>query len=65
MIKIEGVKISGISVCVPKNFVNNEDLTENKKLISSIGVKQRHIASENHHTMDLCVNAAEKLICWL
>ena len=62
MIKIEGVKISGISVCVPKNFVNNEDLTENKKLISSIGVKQRHIASENQHTMDLCVIAADKLI---
>ena len=62
MIKIDGVKISGISACVPKNVVNNEDLSENQKLINSIGVKQRRITSENQHTMDLCVIAAEKLI---
>jgi 3-oxoacyl-[acyl-carrier-protein] synthase-3 len=62
VIKIDGVKISGISACVPKSVVSNEDLTENQKLINSIGVKQRHIASENQHTMDLCVFAAENLI---
>ena len=62
MIKIDGVKISGISACVPKSVVNNEGLTENQKLINSIGVKQRHISSENQHTMDLCVFAAENLI---
>ena len=62
MVKIDNVRISGISSCVPKGVLNNEDLSDNHKLIDSIGVKQRHIVSAGQSTMDLCIAAARNLI---
>ena len=68
MIKINDVTISSISSCVPKNTINNSELSvkygsdEIKKLISSIGVETRHIAPNSMTSSDLCFSAAEQLI---
>jgi len=62
MIKVQNVKITGIAACVPKEVIKNNDLSDNTKLLDSIGVKQRHVVLENQSTMDLCVCAAERLI---
>ena len=62
MVKVNNVKISGIASCVPKEVINNNDLTDNFKLINSIGVKQRRVVLGKQSTMDLCIEAAEKLI---
>lgn len=62
MVKVNNVKISGIAACVPRKIVNNNDLSDNIKLLNSIGVKKRRVVSGNQSTMDLCVSAAERLI---
>jgi 3-oxoacyl-[acyl-carrier-protein] synthase-3 len=65
--KINGVKISGISACVPSNIVDNETLTDVygddiSKVIYTTGVKYRRICREGHTTsLDLCVKAAKRL----
>jgi len=66
--KIENVKISGISACVPKTiesnknspiFLNKEDA---EKFISTTGIKERRVASSEVCSSDLCYQAAVKLI---
>lgn len=64
----ENVEIKGIVSAVPKNKVNNFDLTnlfekeELEKTIKLTGVKSRHIATEQICTSDLCVAAAKNLL---
>ncbi|MGL6066333.1 MAG: 3-oxoacyl-ACP synthase III family protein [Cetobacterium sp.] len=69
MIEITGVNIEGIAGCVPKNTVNNlvfgEKLFGNeiKKIIKATGIEERRICRLAKTTaLDLCVEAAEKLI---
>lgn len=65
--KIENIKISGFSVCVPKHIEENASFTlfndeEAKKFISTTGVERRRKADNNTCVSDLCVSAAEALI---
>ncbi len=72
--KINNVRISGISGCVPQRVERNQDYPylnkdEIEKYINTIGVKERHCAIHDGSicTSDLCFKASEKLIsdlCW-
>ena len=66
-LKINHVRLSGISACVPKTVEENISLglfqgDEAEKFISATGVERRRIAEKNTTTSDLCCNAAEQLI---
>ena len=64
---IKGVRVRGISACVPQNTKSNYDLKildpeDIKRFIASTGVIQRRIANEHITTSDLCYRAAQKLL---
>ena len=64
---IEGIRIAGISACVPKDIYHNIDYKwiskkEREQLIKVTGVEQRRIADDKTTTSDLCFVAAEKLL---
>ena len=68
-LKIENVKISGISACVPKRIEENSSfaLFDNeayKSFAATTGVerKRKALSDDNICTSDLCVAAAEQLI---
>lgn len=67
-IKYNNVGITAISACVPPKVVSNYDLrylmSEEtlKKLISSIGIKEKRFAESTVCTSDLCYKAARKLM---
>jgi len=66
-LKVENVKISGISSCVPRQIEENASFPlfndeEAKKFIYTTGVERRRKADTNVCTSDLCVSAAETLI---
>ena len=61
MIKIHNVGIHSIATSVPTNAINNETVSDNHKLINSIGVSSRHIVINNMTTMDLCISAAQNI----
>ncbi len=65
--KIHNVSISGLSACVPRTKVSNQDITilndsEKKLLIKTTGVESRRVAHPGLTTSDLCFEAADKLI---
>ena len=64
---IEHTKLTGISAAVPKNTASNFDLKgfekeELNKLIDTLGIETRRVATSETCASDLCVAAAEKLI---
>jgi len=64
---LHNVSIKGVSACVPRNIVENEDYAifeegEAKKFIATTGVERRRIVEKGVCTSDLCFTAAEKLI---
>lgn len=64
---IQNVSIKGISAAVPKCIESNLALEnynqlELQKLIDTIGITERRIATKNQCASDLCIAAAEKLI---
>ncbi len=64
--EFKNLKISGISVCVPKNIVKSEDLNlsndyDATAFIETTGIKERRLSNE-FTTSDLCYTAAERLI---
>jgi len=66
-LQINNVKISGLSVCVPKNIEENSDFSMfdedgYKNFVATTGIEQKRIAPNAICTSDLCVAAAEKLI---
>ncbi|HNW56147.1 MAG TPA: ketoacyl-ACP synthase III [Bacteroidales bacterium] len=68
-LKFEGVKIAGISACVPAKTIENSQFgsslfteEELKKTIDSIGVYQRHVSPSEICTSDLCFEAASELL---
>lgn len=67
-LKIDNVKISGVTACVPPKRVDNmestlvEDKKELEKYIETTGVRYRYIAEDGICSSDLCKAAAEKLI---
>lgn len=68
-LKIENVKIKGISTVVPKNKLKLEDddslyggnKKRLKRVMASTGFNCRRVADENTTSSDLCVKAAENL----
>jgi 3-oxoacyl-[acyl-carrier-protein] synthase-3 len=69
-IKVENVKISGISACVPKQIEDNAssplfDAESLKTFIATTGVERKRKSGPGVCTSDLCVAAAEKLIAGL
>lgn len=64
---IPNTRIAGISCCVPKNIVNNNDYkwigkSERELLIRKIGVEEKRIVTKGITASDLCYHAAKKLI---
>lgn len=65
---ITNVRIAGISSCVPKNTINNnesllfDDSDERERYIESTGVLQRRVAPKECCSSDLCFEAAEIII---
>ena len=60
-------RIAGISACVPKKEISNEEYTwvsdkERNALIKTVGVETKRVVSKGTSTSDLCYVAAEKLI---
>lgn len=68
MLSIQNVGISVIAATVPKKCVDNSDLSkiygeaEVSKLISTIGVEQRHVSDTTITSADLCLDAAKNLL---
>jgi len=66
-LKIENIKISGISACVPKQIEENNsfplfDDSAYKNFVSTTGVERKRKTAPDVCTSDLCVSAAETLI---
>jgi len=60
-------KITAVSAYAPLKLVTNKDLeetidTNDEWIITRTGIKERHYATENEFTSDLCVAAARRLI---
>ncbi len=66
MILTQNAKISGVSVCVPDNLVNNLKrlkFKDKKQFINLTGVSEHYLDERNlFKTSDLCLKAAEKII---
>ncbi|WP_280153992.1 ketoacyl-ACP synthase III [Piscinibacter sp. XHJ-5] len=65
---IEGVRIAGVSTCVPPQSVSNLDPNlgfdpeEVRKVVAMAGVKERRIVGDGVTAADLCFEAAEQLL---
>jgi 3-oxoacyl-[acyl-carrier-protein] synthase III len=63
--KINGIKIAGISCCIPKKRIINRDIKNHKNIlrtIKAIGIESRPVADENISTSDLVIKSAEHII---
>ncbi len=67
-IKVDNVRIKGISACVPPKIEENKDLPfyssleEAEQVIKATGIERRHVASPDIAVSDLCFKATEKLL---
>jgi len=66
-LKIDNVKISGLSACVPKQIEENSsfylfDNESYKNFVATTGIERKRKAIPNVCTSDLCIAAGEKLI---
>lgn len=64
---INKVKLQGVSVCIPKNIVENMDYEgvpaeQRQKFVETIGIERRRVADTDVCTSDLCQRAAEHLL---
>lgn len=66
-ITYNGIGISAVAACVPKNISSNYNLDhimskeEIEKTVDSIGIKEKRFVDDNVCASDLCYKAAEKL----
>lgn len=66
--RIEGVRIAGISTCVPPRVVDNMEAgatygaAEVRKVVSMAGVRNRHVVDANVCSSDLSCQAARRLL---
>ena len=66
--RIQGVRIAGVSTCVPARCVDNLDfgkdfgVDEVRKVVSMAGVKRRPVVDEGVTATDLCFSAAIALL---
>ena len=66
-LKIDNVRIKGLSTCVPKRIEENVDFPvfnedSYKNFVSTTGIERRRICEKNICASDLCIAAAERLI---
>ena len=65
---VEGVRIAGMSACVPSKVEENinlpifKDETEAQKVIASTGIERRHVVAPGTTASDLSVKAVEQLL---
>ena len=68
LFRIRGVRIDGVSACVPENRIDNEIAlsemygSEASLIIESTGIRTRYLASPGTTTSDLCAACAEDLL---
>ena len=68
LVKINGLKISGIVSCLPKNIRDVNSLIDKfgekqiKRLKKSTGVESMHYVSDGQTASDLCYSAAKELL---
>lgn len=66
--RIDGFRIAGVSTCVPPTRVDNLDLGERygaedvRKVVSMAGVRHRHVVGDEFTAVDLCTEAARRLL---
>lgn len=69
--RIDGFRVAGVSTCVPPTRVDNLDLGERygaedvRKVVSMAGVRHRHVVDEGVTAVDLCTDAAQRLLARL
>ena len=67
LLKFDGIRIAGISACVPKQIIDNRDIQDHftqkeiEKFIKTTGVSERRVAGDDLCTSDLCYSSALKL----
>lgn len=66
--RIDGFRIAGASTCVPPTRVDNLSLGERygaddvRKVVSMAGVRHRHVVGDDLTAVDLCTEAARRLL---
>ena len=66
--RIDGFRIAGVSTCVPSTRIDNLDLGERygaedvRKVVSMAGVRHRHVVGDELTAVDLCTEAARRLL---
>jgi 3-oxoacyl-[acyl-carrier-protein] synthase-3 len=65
---IDGVRIAGVSTCVPANVIDNSDCgkdygaDEVRKVMAMAGVRYRHVVEPGTTSADLCFEASVRLL---
>lgn len=66
--RLDGFRIAGVSTIVPATQVDNLSLGDRygaddvRKVVSMAGVRQRHVVSVGQTSVDLCTEAAQRLL---
>ncbi len=66
--RLDGFRIAGVSTCVPPERVDNLALADRydgddiRKVVSMAGVRYRHVVGEELTAVDLCTQAASRLL---
>lgn len=69
--RLQGFQIAGVSTCVPPLRVDNLEVgkefgaVEVRKVVSMAGVRHRHVVSHGLTAVDLCTEAAQRLLAEL
>lgn len=69
--RLDGFRIAGVSTVVPPTVVDNLSLGERfgaedvRKVVAMAGVRQRHVAGDALTSVDLCTDAARRLLARL
>jgi 3-oxoacyl-[acyl-carrier-protein] synthase-3 len=66
-LKVDNIRLCGISACVPKNSVENHDFVQfdeaaYNSFVTTTGIERRRTATAETCTSDLCIAAAERLV---
>lgn len=65
---IDGFRVAGVSTCVPPQRIDNLSLGERygaddvRKVVSMAGVRHRHVVGDDLTALDLCAEAAQRLL---
>jgi 3-oxoacyl-[acyl-carrier-protein] synthase III len=69
--RLQGFKLAGVSTCVPPHRVDNLEAgkefgaVEVRKVVSMAGVRHRHVVTPDVTAVDLCSDAAQRLLAQL